>query len=60
MKLESYWTDSAPLFISPTRELPTQVDVAIVGGGFTGLSAALALAARGLGGRAGSRPACGR
>ncbi|MCO4859065.1 FAD-binding oxidoreductase [Herbaspirillum sp. WGmk3] len=47
MKLESYWTDSAPLFISPTRELPTQVDVAIVGGGFTGLSAALAFAKRG-------------
>jgi len=47
MKLESYWTDSAPLYVSPTHELPGRVDVAIVGGGFTGLSAALVLAKRG-------------
>lgn len=47
MKLESYWTDSAPLYVSPARALPAQADVAIVGGGFTGLSAALALARRG-------------
>lgn len=47
MKLDSYWTDSAPAFVPEARELPAQVDVAIVGGGFTGLSAALALARRG-------------
>jgi len=47
MKLESYWTDSAPAPGEATPALPAQVDVAIVGGGFTGLSAALALARRG-------------
>ena len=47
MKLDSYWTDSAPAFTGQARELPGKVDVAVVGGGFTGLSAALALAARG-------------
>ena len=47
MKLDSYWTDSAPAFVPATAELPAQVDVAIVGGGFTGLSAALAFAKRG-------------
>ena len=47
MKLDSYWTDSAPAFAPEPHELPAQVDVAIVGGGFTGLSAALALARRG-------------
>jgi glycine/D-amino acid oxidase-like deaminating enzyme len=47
MKLDSYWTDSAPAFVPPVRDLPAQVDVAIVGAGFTGLSAARALAKRG-------------
>lgn len=47
MKLESYWTSSAPAFVPRVAELPAQCDVAIVGGGFTGLSAALALAKRG-------------
>jgi glycine/D-amino acid oxidase-like deaminating enzyme len=47
MKLEAYWTDTAPAFVPAARELPSQADVAIVGGGFTGLSAARALAARG-------------
>src|SRR5689334_11652401 len=47
MKLESYWTASAPAFVPCAAELPAQCDVAIVGGGFTGLSAALALAKRG-------------
>lgn len=47
MKLESYWTASAPAFAPAARELPAQCDVAIVGGGFTGLSAAHAMAKRG-------------
>jgi glycine/D-amino acid oxidase-like deaminating enzyme len=47
MKLDSYWTDTAPAFAAQPRELPAQVDVAVVGAGFTGLSAALALARRG-------------
>ena len=48
MKLLSYWTDSAPRYLPQSAELPEGVaDVAVVGAGFTGLSAALALAARG-------------
>ena len=47
MKLDPYWIDSAPAFAPLGAELPERVDVAIVGGGFTGLSAALALARRG-------------
>lgn len=47
MKLESYWTASAPAFQPALRDLPARVDVAVIGGGFTGLSAARALAERG-------------
>lgn len=47
MKLDSYWTDSATPFVPAPHALPAQVDVAVVGGGFTGLSAARALAMRG-------------
>lgn len=48
MKLDSYWNDSLlALPATQDQSLPAQVDVAIVGGGFTGLSAALALAQRG-------------
>jgi len=48
MKLEPYWLASAPRFVfgSPAP-IAGAVDVAIVGGGFTGLSAALALAKAG-------------
>jgi len=48
MKLDSYWLDTAPAMIS-TCEGPAdgQADVAVIGGGFTGLSAALALGRRG-------------
>ena len=50
VKLESYWLDSAPPFrgaaTAPLDSLG-RVDVAVVGGGFTGLSAALAIAKRG-------------
>jgi glycine/D-amino acid oxidase-like deaminating enzyme len=49
MKMDSYWLDTAPPFgegaVEPLESLG-KVDVAIVGAGFTGLSAALALARR--------------
>lgn len=48
MKLDSYWNDSlAAAPVTGAQALPAQVDVAIVGAGFTGLSAALKLAQRG-------------
>lgn len=47
MKLDSYWTDSAPSFTPVQQSLPARADVVIVGGGFTGMSAALALTRRG-------------
>lgn len=48
MKLDSYWLDTAPM-CSFASEGPVEghADVAVIGGGFTGLSAALALAKRG-------------
>ena len=48
MKLDSYWLDTAPAGIKAS-EGPVEgyVDVAVIGGGFTGLSAALALGKRG-------------
>ena len=50
VKLEPYWLDTAPSFQSGAQaplESLGRVDAAIVGGGFTGTSAALALAKRG-------------
>lgn len=48
MKFVSYWHDTAPAFAGALAAPPGgRVDVAIIGGGFTGLSAALALAKRG-------------
>ncbi len=48
MKLESYWLDTAPPFKAAAQgAVPQRADVVVVGGGFTGLSAALALARRG-------------
>ncbi|MBV1790778.1 FAD-binding oxidoreductase [Marinobacterium sp. D7] len=48
MKLESYWLDTAPPFTQGEREpVSGHVDVAVIGGGYTGLSAALALARQG-------------
>lgn len=48
MKLRPYWDDTATRFAG-AQEGPVEgtVDVAVVGGGFTGLSAALALARKG-------------
>ena len=48
MGSESYWLDTAPAFTgAQLGGLPKQVDVAVVGGGFTGLAAARALALKG-------------
>jgi glycine/D-amino acid oxidase-like deaminating enzyme len=47
MKLDSFWTETAAPFAGSRDQLPAKVDVAVVGGGFTGLSAARALASRG-------------
>ena len=43
----NYWLTTVEMPISPGQQLPDTSDVAIIGAGFTGLSAALALAKRG-------------
>ena len=49
MKPESFWLDTAPAFTGDTPLAgEARADVAIVGGGFTGLSAALRLAKKGI------------
>ena len=48
MKLESYWHATAPAFSGGAAgPVEGRFDVAVVGGGFTGLSAALALSKKG-------------
>lgn len=48
MKESPYWIDSAPEFPDRAgRTLPDRVDVAVVGGGLTGLNAAIRLARKG-------------
>ena len=48
MRLAPYWLDSAPPFKDGVQgPVEGEVDVAVIGGGLTGLSAALALARRG-------------
>ncbi len=48
MKLESFWLETAPRFsAAPPGPASGRVDVAVIGGGFTGLAAALACAQRG-------------
>ena len=44
---EPYWTDGLEPFVPPPREARRRVDVAIVGAGYAGLSAALTLARAG-------------
>ena len=48
-KLEPYWLDEAPYPTLPVADLPSEIDVAIVGSGYTGLVAALTLAREGHG-----------
>jgi glycine/D-amino acid oxidase-like deaminating enzyme len=43
-KEQNYWLTTVPIPAAPTQPLPESADVAIIGAGFTGLSAALALA----------------
>ena len=45
--MEPYWWEAAPRPALPEAEVPAAVDVAVVGAGFTGLSAALTLARAG-------------
>ncbi len=48
MKLDSYWLDTSPaLTTACAGPVEGRADVAVIGAGFTGLSAALALAKRG-------------
>jgi glycine/D-amino acid oxidase-like deaminating enzyme len=48
MKLASYWHDTAPRFNGAVQGPPNgRADVVVVGGGFTGLTAALTLAKKG-------------
>jgi glycine/D-amino acid oxidase-like deaminating enzyme len=46
---QPYWWDAAPRRATPGRSLPRNTDVAILGSGFTGLSAALTLLNKGRG-----------
>ncbi len=49
MKLESFWQATAPVFTgAKTGDLPATADVVVIGGGFTGISAALNLARSGV------------
>lgn len=49
MKLESFWQATAPAFTGAAGgDLPASADVVVIGGGFTGISAALSLARSGV------------
>lgn len=48
LKYTPYWWDAAPLRAATNEPLSTSVDVAIVGSGYTGLTAALVLARAGV------------
>jgi monoamine oxidase len=44
---QNYWLTTVSMPVPPVLPLPEKADVAIIGAGFTGLSAALSLAKRG-------------
>jgi glycine/D-amino acid oxidase-like deaminating enzyme len=44
---QNYWLTTVQMPVPPAETLPESADVAVIGAGFTGLSAALALAKRG-------------
>ena len=44
---KTFWLDTAEMPVLPQHPLPDRVDVAVIGAGFTGLSAARTLAKRG-------------
>ena len=46
-RTDPYWWDAAPRRFEPLRPVPSTTDVAVVGSGFTGLSAALTLSRAG-------------
>src|ERR1700675_794814 len=46
-KEQNYWLTTVPIPAAPTQPLPESADVAVIGAGFTGLSAARTLAKRG-------------
>lgn len=48
-KATPYWQDSAPKVPLPDTALPAEIDVLIIGAGYTGLNAALQTAPEGLG-----------
>ena len=48
LKQKSYWGDTAAMPAIASEPLPSRADVVVVGGGITGLSAARALARRGI------------
>jgi glycine/D-amino acid oxidase-like deaminating enzyme len=47
MQEKTFWLDTVEMPVPATREFPQRVDVAIIGAGFTGLSAARTLAKNG-------------
>ena len=47
IRFTSYWHDSAEPFAATGAEVPPQADIAVIGGGFTGLGAARRLAMTG-------------
>ena len=56
LDLDPFWWEAAPRRELPEAPLPVETDVAVVGSGFAGSSAALVLASRPKGNRSGKRP----